>query len=67
MCPKTWSLITMNHGFLRGSSWLICYLWLMDMYISIKGQRLEWHMYFFIDQFDYSNLFIYLISEIVQH
>jgi hypothetical protein len=29
----------------------------MDMYILIKGQRLEWHMYFLIDQLDYNDLF----------
>jgi len=29
----------------------------MDMYILTKGQKLEWHMYFFINQLDYSDLF----------
>jgi hypothetical protein len=27
--------------------------WLMDMYILTKGQGLEWHKYYLIDQFDY--------------
>jgi hypothetical protein len=26
-----------NHAFLRGSSWLVCHFWLMDMYILIKS------------------------------
>jgi len=30
------------------------------MYILIKGQGLEWHMYFFTNQLDYNYLFIYL-------
>jgi hypothetical protein len=29
----------------------------MNMYILTKGQRFEWHMYFFIDQLDYNGLF----------
>jgi hypothetical protein len=29
----------------------------MDMYILIKGQRLEWHMYVLTYQFDYIYLF----------
>jgi hypothetical protein len=40
----------------------------MDMYILIKGQRLEWHMYFLINQLKYNGLFIWLytFSQIVQ-
>jgi hypothetical protein len=29
----------------------------MDMYILIKSQGLDWHMYLLIDQFDYGALF----------
>jgi hypothetical protein len=32
----------------------------MDMYILTKGQGLEWHMYFLIDQLEYSGLFYYI-------
>jgi hypothetical protein len=32
----------------------------MDMYILIKGQGLEWHMYVLIYQFDYIDLFDYI-------
>jgi len=28
----------------------------MDMYILTKSQGFEWHMYFFINQFDYNDL-----------
>jgi hypothetical protein len=48
--------IITNHGFLRGSSWLVCHFLLMNIYILTKGQWLEWHMYFFIDQLDYNDL-----------
>jgi hypothetical protein len=39
------------HDFLSGSNWL------MNMYILIKGQGFEWHMYFLTNQLDYSGLF----------
>jgi hypothetical protein len=29
----------------------------MDLYILIKGQGLEWHMYCFTNQLDYNGLF----------
>jgi hypothetical protein len=29
----------------------------MDTYILTKDQRLEWHMYVLIDQFEYNGLF----------
>jgi len=32
----------------------------MDMYILIKGQRFEWHMYLLINQLDYCGLFDYI-------
>jgi len=32
----------------------------MDMYILTKGQRLEWHMYFLINQLNYNGLFDYI-------
>jgi len=51
---------TTNHGFLKGSSWLIYHFLLLDMYIVIKIQGLEWHMYFFIDQLYYNGLFDYI-------
>jgi hypothetical protein len=47
---------TINHGFLRGSNSLLCHFLLMNMYI-LTGQGLELHMYFLIDQLDYSGLF----------
>jgi hypothetical protein len=28
--------------------------WLMDIYILIKGQGLQWHMYYLINQFNYN-------------
>jgi hypothetical protein len=30
------------------------------MYILIKGQGLEWHMYFLTNQLDYNGLFDYI-------
>jgi hypothetical protein len=30
----------------------------MDVYILIKGQGLEWHVYLFIYQLDYNDSFI---------
>jgi hypothetical protein len=32
------------------------------MYILIKGQGLEWHMYVLTNQFDYSGLFDYICT-----
>jgi hypothetical protein len=32
----------------------------MDIYILIKGEGLEWHMYFLNDQLDHSDLFDYI-------
>jgi hypothetical protein len=60
MMKKTLITIITNHDFLKGSRWLIFHFWLMDMYILTKGQGLEWHMYFLIDQLEYNGLFDYI-------
>jgi hypothetical protein len=45
-------IITTNHDFLEGSSWLTILFLLVQMYILIKGLGLEWYVYFFINQLD---------------
>jgi len=41
-------IITPNHDFLEGSSWLTSLFLLVHMYILIKGLGLEWYMYFLL-------------------
>jgi hypothetical protein len=39
------------HGFSKGPSWLTSHFSLMEVYILITGQELEWHV-FFTSKFD---------------
>jgi len=58
---KLTTLTTKILGFSNGPSWLISLSWLMNMYILIRGQGFEWHVYLLTRQHGWNDLFDYLL------